>query len=110
MYSSWVQQPMRATAILGRHLHTRQAALFDPEQERAGSLHPEGQRFEPPSSAARISPTLRQAVAIRRRATRGGVVNRMRHRHGDDDADDDRRDDIDDHDDSNEPYPIADLS
>jgi hypothetical protein len=88
----------------------RWAAPVDREQGRAGSLHPEGQGFEPPSSATRIGPALRQAVAVRRRAARGGVVNRMRHRHTDDDADNDRRDDVDDHDDSNEPYPIADLS
>lgn len=41
-YSSQVQQPVRATAILGGHQHTRWAALFDREQGRAGSLHPEG--------------------------------------------------------------------
>jgi hypothetical protein len=47
-YSSWVQQPVRAMAILGSRLHTRQAARFDHEQDRAGSLHPEGQGFESP--------------------------------------------------------------
>ncbi len=47
-YSSDVQQPMRATAILSRHPHTRWAASFGREQGRAGSLHPEGQGFESP--------------------------------------------------------------
>ena len=42
-YSSWVQQPMRATAVLGRHPHTLWAAPVDREQGRASGLHPEGQ-------------------------------------------------------------------
>ena len=41
-YSSEVQQPMRATAILSRHPHTHWPAPFDREQGRAGSLHPGG--------------------------------------------------------------------
>ena len=41
-YSSETQQPMRATSTLGRHQHTRQAASFDPDQDRARSLHPDG--------------------------------------------------------------------
>jgi hypothetical protein len=41
-YSSGVQQPMRATAVLGCHPHTHQAAPFDREQGRAASLHPGG--------------------------------------------------------------------
>jgi hypothetical protein len=41
-YSSEVQQPMRATAVLGRHPRTHYATPFDHEQGRAGSLHPEG--------------------------------------------------------------------
>ncbi len=40
-YSSEVQQPMRATAVLGGHPHTRWAAPVDREQARASSLHPE---------------------------------------------------------------------
>ena len=32
LYSSEVQQRMRATAVLGCHPHTHQAALFDHEQ------------------------------------------------------------------------------
>jgi len=43
LYSSEVQQRMLATAVLGCHPHTHQAALFDHEQGRAHSLHPEGQ-------------------------------------------------------------------
>ena len=41
-YSTGIQQPMRATAVLGRRAHTRWAAPADHEQVRAGSLHPEG--------------------------------------------------------------------
>ena len=41
-YSSEIQQPMRATAVLGCHPHTYWAAPFDREQDRAASLHPEG--------------------------------------------------------------------
>jgi hypothetical protein len=44
-YSSEVQQPMRATAIMDGHQHTHQAAPFRREQGRAGSLHLEGQCF-----------------------------------------------------------------
>jgi hypothetical protein len=47
-YSSEVQQPLRATAIMASRLHTNQAAPLDPEQGRAGSLHTEGQGFESP--------------------------------------------------------------
>jgi hypothetical protein len=43
LYSSEVQQPMRATAVLGERPHTRWAAPVDREQERAAGLHPEGQ-------------------------------------------------------------------
>jgi len=41
-YSSGMQQPVRATAALGKHPRTRQAASSDREQHRAGSLHPDG--------------------------------------------------------------------
>jgi hypothetical protein len=41
-YSSQVQQPRRAVAILRRRPHAPQTALFDREQGRAGSLHPGG--------------------------------------------------------------------
>ena len=44
-YSSGVQQPMRATAVLGRCPQMRWTAPEDREQGRAGSLHPEGQCF-----------------------------------------------------------------
>jgi hypothetical protein len=47
-YSSEVQQPMHATAVLGCHPHTHWAALSNREQGRAASLHPEGQGFESP--------------------------------------------------------------
>ena len=40
LYSSEIQQPMRTTATLGRRPHTHQAAPFDRDQGRAGSLHP----------------------------------------------------------------------
>ena len=49
-YSSEVQQPMRATAVLGRHPHTHWAASSDREQGRAGSLHPEGPAARPGST------------------------------------------------------------
>jgi hypothetical protein len=39
-YSSWVQQPVRATAVLGRLPQPNYAALFDRKKGRAGSLHP----------------------------------------------------------------------
>jgi len=38
LHGNEVQQPMRATAILGSHRHTRWAAPFDREQGRADSL------------------------------------------------------------------------
>jgi len=41
-YSSWVQQPMRATAILDAHPNTHWTGQLDPDQDRAGSLHPDG--------------------------------------------------------------------
>ena len=41
-YSSEIQQPVRATAALGKHPRTRQAGPSDREQRRAGSLHPDG--------------------------------------------------------------------
>ena len=41
-YSSEIQQPTRTTATLGRRPHTHQAAPFDRDQGRAGSLHPDG--------------------------------------------------------------------
>ena len=37
LYSNQVQQPRRATAILASRPHTRQAARFDHEQDRASS-------------------------------------------------------------------------
>jgi hypothetical protein len=42
-YSSEVQQPMRTAATLDRHQHAHWAAPFDHDQDRAHSLHPEGQ-------------------------------------------------------------------
>lgn len=53
LYSTEVQQPARATAILSSHRHTNYAAPMPSEQERANGLHPEGgdlrswQRLEP---------------------------------------------------------------
>jgi hypothetical protein len=47
-YSSELQQPTHATAIMSGHPHTRQAGWLDSEQGRAGSLHPESQGFEAP--------------------------------------------------------------
>ena len=43
-YSSGVQQPVRATAVLSRRLHTRRAAPAGREQARASSLHLDAQR------------------------------------------------------------------
>jgi hypothetical protein len=42
-YSREIQQPMRTVATLGRHRHTYRAVTFDRDQDRAGSLHPEGE-------------------------------------------------------------------
>ena len=42
-YSSEIEQPMRTTATLDRHQHAHWAAPFDHDQDRAHSLHPEGQ-------------------------------------------------------------------
>jgi hypothetical protein len=42
LYSSEIQQPMRATAIMDGHQHTHQAAPFGREQGRAASLQPDG--------------------------------------------------------------------
>ena len=42
-YSSEVQQPMRATAVLGGRPRMRLAGSVDREQGRASSLHPDGQ-------------------------------------------------------------------
>jgi len=52
-YSSEVQQPMRATAVLGSHQHTRWAAPFDRKQGRASSLHPDGWPHWPALAAQR---------------------------------------------------------
>jgi hypothetical protein len=41
-YSSGVQQPGRATAVLSRHPHTRWPAPFNHEQDRASSYGSEG--------------------------------------------------------------------
>ena len=43
-YSSGVQQPGHATAVLSRHPHTRWPAPFNHEQDRASSYGSEGQR------------------------------------------------------------------
>jgi hypothetical protein len=48
LYSSEVQQPARATANLNGHRRTDYAAPMPPEQNRAGSLQPEGQKFQWP--------------------------------------------------------------
>jgi hypothetical protein len=42
-YSSEIQQPIRAAATLGRRQHPYWAAPLDRDQDRAGSLHPDGQ-------------------------------------------------------------------
>ncbi len=41
-YSSEVQQPVRATAIMSLRPHTRNAVPLDREHGRADSLHPDG--------------------------------------------------------------------
>ncbi len=41
-YSSAVQQPIRATAVLGERPQSHWAARLDREQGRAAGLHPEG--------------------------------------------------------------------
>jgi hypothetical protein len=61
-YSSEVQQPIRATAVPGRHPCTHYAVPFDHEQGRAGSLHPDGAPLtlspnsDPASLMARAGP------------------------------------------------------
>ena len=61
-YSSQVQQPMRATAVLSRHPHMHWTASFGREQGRAGSLHPDGAPLtlspnsDPASLMARAGP------------------------------------------------------
>lgn len=53
------QAPLSHTAArysnLGRHRHTRQAALFDPGQGHAGSLHPGGQAEVCPEPSNQVS-------------------------------------------------------
>jgi hypothetical protein len=62
-YSSEVQQPMHATAVLGCHPRTHHAAPFDHDQGRAGSLHPDGLiRAACPLRARRHG--LRRSVAV----------------------------------------------
>jgi len=46
-YSSEVQQPMRATAVLGGRPHMRLAGSVDREQGCASSLHPEARSSVP---------------------------------------------------------------
>jgi hypothetical protein len=40
-YSSWIQQPRRATAVIGKRPHVHWAAPLDREQGRTRSLHPD---------------------------------------------------------------------
>ncbi len=47
-YSSELQQPVRAAAVLGGRLRMRWTGPVDREQGRAASLHPEGQGLESP--------------------------------------------------------------
>jgi hypothetical protein len=54
LYSSQVQQPMRATAVLGERPHTRWAAPVDREQGRAAGLHPDAPHF--PAAAQAMLP------------------------------------------------------
>lgn len=62
-YSSEVQQPIRATAVLGGRLHTGWTAPVEREQARAASLHPDGLRRAPcPLRARRQGP--RRSVAV----------------------------------------------
>jgi Fur family transcriptional regulator, ferric uptake regulator len=55
-----VQQPMRTTATLRWHRHTYRAALFDRDQDRADSLHPDSlatlAALGPPKDAQRCRP------------------------------------------------------
>jgi hypothetical protein len=64
-YSNQVQQPRRATAILASRPHTRQAARFDHEQDRAGSYGSEGR-----------DPDMRQALTTKddHNGTRQGSI------------------------------------
>jgi hypothetical protein len=79
-YSSEVQQPMRATAVLGSHQHTRWAALFDREQGRAASLHPEGQGSSSLSSTPFLNTCTRcRAVRCSSEDRPGQLRNASRH-------------------------------
>jgi hypothetical protein len=74
-HSSEVQQPMRTTAVLGRHPRTHYAAAFGHEQGYASSLHPEGQR----SVWTRCGPSVTSATDPRswahRQITDSGAVS-----------------------------------
>jgi hypothetical protein len=72
-YSSEVQQPMRATAILSRHPHTHWPAPFDREQGRAGSLHPDG-NLRPVHSACISEPSQPVLRGLGRALTGAGQV------------------------------------
>jgi hypothetical protein len=54
-YSNQVQQPRRATAILASRPHTRQAARFDHEQDRAGSYGSDGRQVQPETLAVPVA-------------------------------------------------------
>ncbi len=64
-YSSQVQQPIRATAVLGGHPHTRWAAPVDREQGRASSLHPGGAPHLPVTFPGKTIGTYRKNGAER---------------------------------------------
>ena len=57
-YSSEVQQPMRATAVMSGHPHTRWSAPVDREQVRASSLHPDAQHHPTADKQRRSSDPL----------------------------------------------------
>jgi hypothetical protein len=63
-YSSEIQQPMRTTAILGRHQHPYWAAPLDRNQDRAGSLHPDGCPRWPALGCAAAVPTDVQVIGL----------------------------------------------
>lgn len=63
-YSSEIQQPMRATAIMDGHQRTHKAASFAREQGRAASLHPDAQPGFGNVEGASLRPQDQRTIAI----------------------------------------------
>ena len=63
-YSSEVQQPMRATAVLGKQPNGHWAAPFEREQGRARSLHPGGLAALTREATGRVAVRHRERVHL----------------------------------------------